>query len=175
MKTLIAMALIIACLFINQANANDADVTTIVLLRHAEKASSAEHPRDPPISKEGHQRARRIAEKLRDKDIAVIYATQYARTQQTAAPTAAQHKQPIRIIWMGNRELRDQALELKQHILQKHRGKTVLIVGHSNTIPAFAEVFSAAHIPEIGEQEYGRWVEVSIHSSGRTQLQTQRY
>jgi broad specificity phosphatase PhoE len=57
--------------------------STIFVVRHAEKADAT---KDPDLSEAGRARAEALAKALRDAKIAAIYATEFKRTQQTAAP-----------------------------------------------------------------------------------------
>ena len=59
--------------------------STIFVVRHAEKADAT---KDPDLSEAGRARAEGLAKALRDANIAAIYATEFKRTQQTAAPLA---------------------------------------------------------------------------------------
>src|SRR5476651_1595762 len=72
--------------------------TTVVLVRHAEKALGTIE--DPPLSPEGEQRSERLAQMFGDSAGAgrldAIYVTNTRRTQQTAAPLAARlHVVPV--------------------------------------------------------------------------------
>ena len=59
--------------------------STIFVVRHAEKADAT---KDPDLSEAGRVRAEALAKALRDANITAIYATEFKRTQQTAAPLA---------------------------------------------------------------------------------------
>src|ERR1700726_58877 len=58
---------------------------TIFIVRHAEKADAT---KDPDLSEAGRHRAEYLAKMLKDANISAIYATEFKRTQQTAAPLA---------------------------------------------------------------------------------------
>src|SRR5215510_1352777 len=60
-------------------------VTTLLLVRHAEKNIEPNNP-DPDLSPAGQQRAQEIARMFGNAGINAIYATQFKRTQQTAKP-----------------------------------------------------------------------------------------
>src|SRR5215217_767505 len=62
--------------------------TTVIVVRHAEKATTNPQDPNPALSPEGQQRARDLAELLRSRQVAAVIATQYARTQLTGQPTA---------------------------------------------------------------------------------------
>ena len=62
--------------------------TTVVLVRHAEKAPPESGP-DPVLSAEGQERALRLARLLGEADVAAVYASDTRRAQLTASPLAA--------------------------------------------------------------------------------------
>lgn len=165
--------LLILCLSLLPASltqAEEAPMTSFILLRHAEKSTAPEAGKDPPLSEAGIARAQRIAQRLKDADIAAVYATQYRRTQNTAAPTAQQHGLPVQVLWMGKRDLREVAADLRDELLRRHRGRTVLIIGHSNTVPIFVEAFSGQSAAAMPESEFDRWSEVCLGADGRVLL-----
>src|SRR5690606_14188174 len=105
------------------------ETTTIVLVRHAEKAAVADTEKDPPLSEAGVRRAQALAEVLRDVPVSAVFATPFRRTVDTLAPLCeAKRLAPVVL------PPRD-ASGLVDAILSKHRGQTVVVCGHSNTIP----------------------------------------
>jgi len=100
--------------------------TTVVLTRHAEKADS--NSPDPPLSPEGTRRSELLAWMLTSVDIARIYVTEFRRTKETAQPIAAAKKMRVTEI------AADQPNPLVRAIRALRSG-TVLVVGHSNTLP----------------------------------------
>src|SRR5262249_39016281 len=59
----------------------------VFVVRHAEKASPANEP-SIPLSAAGSERARRLADFLRDTGISAIYSTDTPRTRGTVEPLA---------------------------------------------------------------------------------------
>ncbi len=104
-------------------------VSTYYLIRHAEKVTTDTSNRNPELSSRGKDHALHWAETLKTVAFDAIYSTNYIRTQKTAAPIAKQ--QGLAILPYNPRTLFDEEFQ------QATRGKTVLIVGHSNTTPAF--------------------------------------
>ena len=64
-------------------------VTTIILVRHAEKIIDPSN-NDVDLSPAGQARAHEIVRRFGDAGVNAIYATQYKRTQQTVKPLAGQ-------------------------------------------------------------------------------------
>lgn len=98
--------------------------TTIYLVRHAEKLDASSNS---VLSPKGEQRALALRELLRNQDIDSIYTTDYKRTQLTAQPLADALGKKITSYKPGT-AFSEQLKNLKE--------KTVLVIGHSNTIPA---------------------------------------
>ena len=72
----------------------------IYFARHGDKAVGDNYNAqlnicDDPLSEKGHGDAQRIAAFFRSIDIKKIYASEYVRTQQTAAPTARDKGLPV--------------------------------------------------------------------------------
>ncbi len=104
---------------------NRPQVTTVFIVRHAEKESESG---DPPLSSKGIARVRVLQWMLRDVDLDVVYATDYKRTRKTVESVASQHRLDIRIYAPGTSQLADS-------IRNEGKGQTILIAGHSNTVP----------------------------------------
>lgn len=103
--------------------------TTFYLIRHAEKDRSNPSDKNPSLTEKGMTRAENWAVYFKDIDLDAVYSTTYKRTMQTAQPTA--ESKGLKIINYDPRTLYNEALAKETF------GKTVLIVGHSNTTPAF--------------------------------------
>jgi phosphohistidine phosphatase SixA len=98
--------------------------TTIYLVRHAEKVDESDSTN---LSTVGKARALALADTLDNKGISRILVTPYRRTRQTAESLAQRLNIPIATypaapVSAGVEEIR------------RSRGKTILVVGHSNTV-----------------------------------------
>lgn len=113
---------------------------TIVLLRHAEKSTATDMDKgDPELSVEGRERAVRLMNAVKKYKSHEIFATDYKRTRQTAEPIAAYRKKAIQIYDAAK------PAELIDKIMLS-RTDHYLIVGHSNTIPALANLLTKKEI-----------------------------
>jgi broad specificity phosphatase PhoE len=101
--------------------------TTIILVRHAEKAPVSG---DMPLSEAGAARAKELARVLAGARITAVYTTQYRRTRETVAPLAEALKLTPEVIEAGGKEY---PAAVVKAIREKHQGGTVLVAGHSNT------------------------------------------
>jgi 2,3-bisphosphoglycerate-dependent phosphoglycerate mutase len=105
-------------------------ITTFILIRHAEK-DLTQSTNDPDLSAEGKSRSLRLAALLNETTVTAIYSTPYRRTRQTVDPLAAKKNLTISEYTASSEEDIDS-------MLSKHKGGTLVIAGHSNTIPWFA-------------------------------------
>lgn len=144
--------------------------TTIVVLRHAEKAVGGD---DPPLSEAGAARAARIAEVFCAEGVRAAFATHYRRTQQTAEPCAEKAGIAVTADTLP-KDFAAHAESLKTRILANPGGR-VLIVGHSNTVPIVVHALTGVTVAPIDEHEYGRWFEITIGPDGSGRLHERRY
>ena len=147
MQISIAFALLVAVLSAAPAAAQP----TIFLVRHAERADTAPGTSptmaaDPDLSDAGRARADSLATALKDAKITAIYATEFKRTQQTAAPLAKALGLTVTIVTSKN------APELIER-LKKSKGN-VLVVGHSNTVPEIINALGVTTPVTIGDNEF---------------------
>ncbi len=143
-------------------------VTTVIIVRHAEKNIEPDNP-DPDLSSAGHVRAEELARMFSDTGIQVIYATQYKRTQQTVSPLAKKLQLPITTI-----DAR-QSQELVRQILTNNRNQTVFIAGHNNTVPEVVNMLSNEKFPAINESEYDNMFIVTIYRFGTAKVVKLKY
>ena len=146
--------------------------TTVIFVRHAEKALAPAD--DPGLSAAGKRRAAELARQLVDADVVagvdVIYSTPFRRTEETVQPVATALDIPITSYDAANTET------IMDEIVKAHKGKIVLVVGHSNTVPALIGNMGASKkVPEIDENEYDNIYVVSIPWFGKTKTIRLRY
>ncbi len=128
--------------FIIPANAQEqtkSTTTTYYLIRHAEKDRSDKTNRNPNLTEEGIERAKNWSHVFENTDFDAIYSTNYNRTIETAQPTA--NTQKLEVSFYDPRNL------YAEEFAEATYGKTVLVVGHSNTTPAFVNAI-------LGEKKY---------------------
>lgn len=134
-------------------------MTTYYFIRHAEKDESDPKNRDPGLTDAGRERAQKWAEIFREVEFDLIYSSDFIRTRETAKTIA---------------ETQDKSIEfydpqkLHDHEFQKKTvGKTVLVVGHSNTNPKFINLILGENkYEELPENEYGSLFIVNIAPDG---------
>ena len=141
--------------------------TTVLLVRHAEKA--AEPANDPLLTAVGETRARDLLDAIRDANVSAIITTQYARTRATAQPTASALGITPQLV-SAQATATETAAAIRQHA-----GQTVLVVGHSNTIPAIIEALGAKRPPAICDAVYDNLFIVTIDASGKAGVVRAKY
>lgn len=107
------------------------DVTTYYFIRHAEKDRTNPEEKNPHLNEDGLKRADQWNQVFSNIKFDAIYSTDYYRTIETAKPTAEHNSLEV-IIYNPN------DINNPEAFLKDTKGKTVLVVGHSNTAPAFA-------------------------------------
>jgi 2,3-bisphosphoglycerate-dependent phosphoglycerate mutase len=134
MKSLFTVLLIITfCLpSWSQENTSTNETTTYYFIRHAEKDRSDKTNRNPDLNKLGKKRAKKWAKYFNKINIDAIYSTHYNRTQQTAQPIAKNKKLEVSDY--------DPRALYSEEFIKATKGKRVLVVGHSNTTPAFVNI-----------------------------------
>lgn len=140
---------------------------TFVLVRHAEKAT--DDPRDPSLTPAGTRRAQRLAGTLHLRPVVAAYATPFRRTQATATPTARDHG-----LTVTTYDAATPAGDLARRLRESHAAGTVLVVGHSNTVPAIAQALCGCTIAPMAETEYGRRITLRAHPDGRVTVDDRR-
>jgi broad specificity phosphatase PhoE len=135
------------------------DVTVVLLVRHAEKADNSA---DPELSAAGMERARILVESVRRAGVTSIITTQLRRTRATAEPTAtALGIRPEVIATTSANHVREIA-----DTVRARAGGVLLIVGHSNTVPAIISELGASVAP-ICDSEYDNLYVLTLPRDGR--------
>ena len=139
-------------------NAQDS-ATTIILVRHAEKATTPGD--DPQLSEEGLARAEMLSRMFENSGLTAIYATQYIRTRKTAEPIAHKLGLQVQTVDAGASK------KLVEAIVTRHQGGTVLVVGHSNTLPEIIQALSGGKVFEIADDDYDNLYVVTLTQKGK--------
>ena len=155
--TRVALFLVFALAIAVQSYAQS-QITTFILVRHAERGEDG--TKDPDISEEGKKRATRLAEMLSRTSIAAIYSTAYKRTRNTVAPLAVAKGLEVLLYEPLKGEVIDK-------MLQDHAGQTVVISGHSNTIPWTANYLKGNNeLKDFADNDYTNFLVVSVLKKG---------
>ena len=143
-------------------------VTTVIIVRHAEKIIDPNNP-DVDLSSAGQARAQEIAREFGDSGINAVYATQYKRTQETVKPLA--DKLGLRVNVINSKNTAD----LLAQIRSQNSGQTVFIAGHNNTVPEIIEALGGPKYPTIPETEYDNLFIVTVYRTGQAKVVKMKY
>ena len=119
---------------------------TVFLARHAEKADAGADPKNPELSSAGRTRAKALGRMLKDTGLVAIFASEYARTQQTAEEVRRASGAPVTII-----PAKDVAALAEK--LNAVDGNAI-VIGHSNTLPEIIKALGVDKPVTIDESEY---------------------
>ena len=129
--------------------------TRFYVVRHAEKTSN--DCTAPLLQPEGFNRAQTLRDSLLSKQIDSIFVSTCLRTQQTAQPLATVlNLTPIQV---DPSSAQTQALISR---LRKIRGKNMLVVGHTSTVPDIVFGLSGSSITPIADTDFDNLFQVRI-------------
>lgn len=136
-----------------------AQTTTFILVRHAEKESDGS--RDPELKAEGKLRAERFSALISKTNIDAIYSTDYKRTRNTVASLATAKQLSV------NTYSSMKAADLEA-LLAKYRGGTIVLAGHSNTVPEIANALvGEKRFAQFSDDDYGNVLVISVSAIGK--------
>ncbi len=138
--------------------------TGVLVLRHAEPAM--DQGRDPSLNDAGRARARSLLDVAGAAGVAAVYASQFKRTQETAAPLAEHLGLAVTTFAVDRETLETYPARLAEAVLARHRGRTVVIVNHSNTVPAIVEALGGGPAAAIAEDAFDHLFIVVIPEDG---------
>ncbi len=129
--------------------------TTFIILRHAEKELTGA---DPNLNPDGVLRADELKRILGNVPVSAIYSTSYNRTRQTVQPLAT--AKGISIVEYPTSK---PYAQLVSELIAAHKGKVVVIVGHSNTVPdILKQVSNNAFSTTISDSQYDNLYVVTL-------------
>jgi broad specificity phosphatase PhoE len=124
----------------------------VVIVRHAEKAASGGN--DPDLAPAGRARADALARMLKNSGVTTIFASEFKRTQETAAPTAKS---------MGVAPTIVPAKDIAALVSKLHQLKgNALVVAHGDTIPNIAKALGIDTPIQIPDDEYTELLVVTL-------------
>ena len=158
----VLLVLLGACGALSVASrAGEDKATTVIVVRHAEKQTDSS---DPGLSPAGEVRAHRLRDFVAEAGVTAVYATQFKRTQETVQPLAEALSLDVQVV-----DARETGL-LVSKILSDHSEGIVVVVGHSNTVPAIVAALGAAEPAEIPETDYDNLFVVTVGNAGKTSV-----
>jgi broad specificity phosphatase PhoE len=144
-------------------------VTTIYLVRHAEKDLTPGLA-DPPLTPAGETRAQLLGKRLAHRHPAALFTTDTRRTRATLAPLA----QATGLVPLIYNAQDPSALAIR--LYKEYAGRTVVVVGHSNTLlPLLTALSVATPMQEIKEEEFDYLFKVELRPGQPARLTVSRY
>lgn len=140
--------------------------TTVVLVRHAEKADDSG---DAALAPAGKIRAVALARAVADLRLDAVVVSDTKRARETAAPAAAARGVTPVVVPVGG----DAAAHVKavvEAVRAAPPGSAVLVVGHSNTLGPIAVALGGPKIEAPCEKEYAPLFVLEIPAEGPTRL-----
>jgi 2,3-bisphosphoglycerate-dependent phosphoglycerate mutase len=145
-------------------------VTTVYVVRHAEKDTLDPANKDPELSAAGRDRAETLRTLFKDQPVDAFYTTNFKRTVHTLKPTADERGLELRLYEPS------EVVSLKTKVLQNHSGKTIVIAGHSNTILSIVEAFGIKRpYTEVPDSKYDHIFKITIAPDNTATLDAGQY
>ncbi len=155
-KTVLIYIFLFACL-VSKAQ----EVTTYYFIRHAEKLRIDKTDKNPNLNYKGYKRAEALKDIFSNITFDAIYSTDYNRTKLTAKPTADRNNLPI--LLYNPKAMYSEAFK------NNTKGKTVLVVGHSNTTNVFVnKILGVEKYDEINDNNNSNLYIVTVSSDGKS-------
>lgn len=148
--------------------AADSHVTTVFLVRHAEK-NAHEPGGDAGLSAQGILRSQELARVLADTPLSAIYTSTFARARLTGESVARARRDSVRVYDPNRLE------DLAARIRADHPGQTVLVVGHGDTLPGTFEALTGDAFPDKDSVPYDKLYVVTLSPEGGYRLLTLHY
>jgi len=132
--------------------------TIVIFVRHGERGTTP--PNDPQLTPAGADRAQLLVDALRDAKVQVVIHTPLIRTRDTALPVARHFGITPEVVPVaGGGHVAAMAEAIK-----KHHGKTILVVGHSNTIMQYIAALGGPRRADLCDHQYnGLYTLALIH------------
>ena len=146
--------------------ARDSTTATYLLVRHAEKDVRVAN--DPPLTVDGQARAERLVALFAETPLDAIYSSPTRRTRQTATPVA--RAKQLTIVDYNPRD----ADAFAKRLRAEHPAGTVLVIGHSDTLPPLARALCGCAVADMDEAIYGIRYTIRFDAGGRARIAESR-
>ena len=141
-----------------QLNAQEtAPPVTIFVVRHAERESGAT---DSPLSAQGWDRARKLADILKSSEITRGFTSEFQRTQQTLAPLAERLGLVPTTITAGNTD------SLLAELRRLPPGSRAIVASHSNLVHRIVGALAGSTLKQLSDSDYDRLYIITLTPLG---------
>lgn len=112
----------------------------VIVIRHAERL-----PDRDDLALIGYQRANLLKDMLSAENVGLILSTPLKRSVKTVEPLALSQSQDV---------VEYNTVDDLVEKINNSEAKTIVVVGHSNTVPAIVKKLVNVELPKIQEEEY---------------------
>jgi broad specificity phosphatase PhoE len=139
-------------------------ITTVLIVRHAEKLDPNSTAPNEPLSPDGITRAGHLRDALLRSGVTSVHSTATVRTRSTVKPLADTFRLPT--------QLYSDPMALASNILTQHRGDVVLVAAHSDTA---SQVINAlgAQVPTDASNDFDNLYVVTVAGNERNAVNLQ--
>lgn len=180
MRILLSIGLVLLFALFSQAAVAQEEFKpiTVFLIRHAERED--EPRQDPPLKKEGVARSQELVRLLSGAGIKAIFTSQFTRTKQTAEPLATKLGLTVTAFTLKSNPSNPRLIaaesteEVANKILERS-GESVLVIGHSNSIPDVIKALGGDTVPTIDEKKFDDLFIVTVYAKGKARVVQLKY
>lgn len=151
---------------------------TVYLVRHAERAD--EPRQDPPLTEKGVLRSQELARVLGNANVKAIITSQFLRTKATAEPLARKLNLSATSISLSlnpanPRQIAEHSTAEVTNKILENSGGSVVVVGHSNSIPDVIRMLGGDVAPVIDEKKFDDLFVVTVYAKGKAKVAHMKY
>jgi 2,3-bisphosphoglycerate-dependent phosphoglycerate mutase len=139
---------------------------TFYIVRHAEKNGNTD---EAGLTAAGIERAVELERYLADKKLDTVFTSNIRRTILTGLSVALPQSLPQIPLKQAPQNELDNFIARIKNIRST---KNILVVGHTNTMPAIVQALSGESIPAIPEHEYNNMYIITIKGKEKTLVHT---
>lgn len=167
MKLMNKLIIFFALILFSTSAMAQSELTTVILVRHAEKG--VDEAGDPDLTKSGIERAKELVRVLQGQPIDGIYSTPFKRTRQTVAPLAEAKQLKIE-------DYNPFKMQEVVDLISNSKGKTLVFSGHSNTTPAIInQIIKEDKFKSLDESDYDNLYIVTFSELGNAKVTVLEY
>jgi broad specificity phosphatase PhoE len=145
--------------------------TTVILVRHAEKADDG--TKDPGLSDEGRKRSEALAKALSGKALSAVIVSDTKRARDTGDLVAKEHGlTPVEVATSGGGEAHVKGVVTA---IRAAPPGVVLVVGHSNTLALIIAALGGPRMPALCEKQFAPMYVLEIADGAAPKLATKSY
>jgi 2,3-bisphosphoglycerate-dependent phosphoglycerate mutase len=170
MATIVFSALFLLCLLVFLTNPavvaaqESAPVTTVLLVRHADKLDNTDNS---PLSDAGKARAKKLVSVAGWAGVKAIYSTKVVRALDTAGPLAE---------CLGLKPIAyNDVKSLVEELVTKHSGQVVLVVSHTDWIQETIDALAGPGSSDRTDSEYDSFQVLTMRAPGKASLLRLKY